>query len=141
MQFHEALAPSDQVRLKQLYGLRLRDYVPDYAYLERVTPAILDKLVRDPLVRATIPYQPSYKIVPGIGEQEFTTEERRAVTGIWVTCVLFRDADPEPVAKAISALGARQVTVVDDRRAAARRRSTRSWIPRLRCRRSLRSPR
>jgi hypothetical protein len=117
VQFRTPLTRADQVRLKQAYGLALRDYVPDYAYLERLTRESLDRLARDPLVRATVPYHPPFKIVPGIGRREFTTEERRAVEGLWVTCVLFRDAEPEAVAAAMTALGARQVVVVDDRRA------------------------
>ena len=94
VQFHRPLTRTDQMRLKQVYGLALRDYVPDYAYLERLTPAALEQLVQDPLTRATVPYHAPFKIVPGIGQQKFTTEERRAVEGLWVTCVLFRDADP-----------------------------------------------
>jgi hypothetical protein len=116
VQFHAPLTRAEQLRLKQTYGLALRDYVPDFAYLERLTAAGLERLSRDPLVRATVPYHAPFKIVPGIGQQEFTTDRRRAVTGIWVTCVLFRDADPVAVAAAIEALGARQVVVVDDRR-------------------------
>ena len=105
VQFHAPLTRRDQERLKSEYGLALRDYVPDYAYLEQLTTATLEKLRQDPLTRATVAYQAAFKIVPGIGEREFRTEERRAVKGLWITCVLFRDADPEPVAKAIEAIG------------------------------------
>ena len=116
VQFHRALTSDEQLKLKSEFGLTLRDYVPDHAYLERLTPATLARLLRDPLTRASVPYLAAFKVVPGIGEQEFTTEERRAVKGLWITCVLFRDADPEPVAESLRALGARDVIIVDDRR-------------------------
>ncbi|MGB8433375.1 MAG: S8 family serine peptidase [Burkholderiales bacterium] len=116
VQFHAPLTRRDQLRLKQEFGLALRDYVPDYAYLERLTPERLEKIRRAPLTRAIVPYHAAFKIVPGIGQREFTAEERRAVAGIWITCVLFRDADPESVCTALEALGGRHIVVVDDRR-------------------------
>lgn len=116
VQFHRPLTADERLALQGEYRLELRDYVPDFAYLERLAPAALARLQRHPLVRATVPYLPAFKIVPGIGEHEFTSEERRAVKGLWLTCVLFRDADPEPVAEALRALGARELTIVDDRK-------------------------
>ncbi len=116
VQFHGPLTRQEQARLKQEHGLSLQDYVPDFAYLERLTPERLEKLRRDPVTRATVPYYPPFKIVPGIGQRTFTTEKRRAMKGLWITCVLFRDADPEAVANAIAALGATEIVVVDDRR-------------------------
>jgi hypothetical protein len=116
VQFHRPLTGGEQLKLKGEFGLALRDYVPDHAYVERLTADTLARLLRDPLVRASVPYLAAFKVVPGIGEQEFTSEERRAVRGLWLTCVLFRDVDPGPVADALRGIGAREIIVVDDRR-------------------------
>src|SRR6187402_1139648 len=53
VQFHRSLTADGQVRLKSEFGLTLRDYVPDQAYLERLTPVTLARLLRDPLTRAS----------------------------------------------------------------------------------------
>lgn len=115
VQFTGPLTRKEQARLKQAYGLTLEQYVPEQAYLERLQPGVLGKLQEDPRVRAVVPYRPEFKIVPGIGEHRFKTEERRAVQGLWLRCVLFRDATLDQVAKELERLGARKIVIVDDR--------------------------
>jgi subtilase family protein len=116
VQFHATLTRADQLRLKSEHNLKLSDYVPEAAYLELLSAPAVEKLRRDPLVRALVRYEPAFKIVPGIGSRQFRTEERRAVQGIWIICVLFPEADPRRVAEALAGLGARNIVVTDDRR-------------------------
>ncbi|HEX9277466.1 MAG TPA: S8 family serine peptidase [Casimicrobiaceae bacterium] len=115
VQFKAPLKRRDRARLQSEYGLRLRDYIPERAYLELVTPAVLERLRRDPLFRAAVPYHAEFKIQPGIGQRQFKTEERRKVAGLWLTCVLFADSDPKRVLDVLANLGARSIVVVDDR--------------------------
>lgn len=115
VQFTDPLTREQQARLKQAYGLALRQYVPEQAYLERLQPEVLARLKEDPRVSAILPYRPKFKIMPRIGEHRFKTEERLAVQGLWLRCVLFQDAATEEVARELERLGARDIKIVDDR--------------------------
>lgn len=116
IQFKARLTRHEQTRLKAEYGLRLQDYLPESAYLELVQPAVLERLTRDPLFRAAVPYLPAFKIAPTLGKREFKTKERRAMRGLWLTCVLFPEADLQQLAEVLARQGARDIVVVDDRR-------------------------
>jgi subtilase family protein/CARDB protein len=116
VQFKTRLTREEQNRLMAEYGLKLQDYLPENAYLELVEPVVLARLRRDPLFRAAVPYLPAFKIPPDIGKRAYTTEARRAVPGLWLTCVLFPEADPAQVAENLARQGARDLVVVDDRR-------------------------
>jgi hypothetical protein len=101
-------------RLQDRYGLRLNDYVPDGAYIERIDDRQLPELRRDAAVRAIVPFEPDFKLAPGIGE----LPERARVPierGLLVRVVLFPEAEPEAVADSVRRLGARDVHVQDDR--------------------------
>ena len=89
--------------------------MPDFAYLELLTPATIARLRQDPLVRAIVPYRPEYKIAPRIGTRAFKTAERQAVRGLWLRCVLFKNAAIEEVAIAIERLGGTNISAIDDR--------------------------
>jgi hypothetical protein len=115
VQFQGPLTREEQARFKSGYGLTLRDYIPDYAYLEQMQPAVADKLRQEPRVRALVAYRAEFKIDPQIGGRPFKTEARRSVPGLWLRCVLFRDADLNRVAGELERLGARRIVIVDDR--------------------------
>lgn len=116
VQFRRPLSAEEQQRLRSSYRLDLTSYVPDTAYLETVDGETAARLAEDDLVRAVLDYPAAAKIVPGIGQRVFRTEERQALRGIWLDVVLFDDADPEAVAGRIRDLaGVSEVGVVDDR--------------------------
>ena len=115
IQFKKSLTREERTRVQEEYRLKLVDYVPENAYIELIRPDVLERVRRDDLFRAAAPYMPAFKIAPGIGKRPFKTEERRAVSGLWLTCVLFREADPKRVADVLARLGARQIVIVDDR--------------------------
>jgi hypothetical protein len=116
VQFHRPLSAEDQQRLKSTYRLKLTSYVPEKAYLESVDPDMAARLADDPLVRTVRSYPDAAKIMPGIGDRVFRTEERQALRGLWLDVVLFDHAEPDAVASRIAELeGVRDVRVVDDR--------------------------
>jgi hypothetical protein len=115
IQFAESLTQEERARIRRSYGLRLSDYVARLAFLEKVRPETLEALSKEPIFRASVRYQPAFKVSPAIGQLEFRTEERRAVEGLWLRAVLFSDADPTAVAAAIIETGASDIVVLDDR--------------------------
>ena len=116
VQFRRPLSAAEQQRLRSSYGLDLSTYVPDAAYLETVDRETAARLADDGLVRAVVDYPAAAKVVPGIGDRVFRTEERQALRGIWLDVVLFDQADPEAVAGRVRDLeGVSDVQIVDDR--------------------------
>lgn len=109
------LTADDHVRLQRQYGLRLRDYVPNLAYLERLEPDVAAALQADELVRAVVPYQPAFKLASSIGRVPARSDERRAAAATPMDATLFDDADPEQVSALLTEAGAGGITVLDDR--------------------------
>ncbi len=104
LQFHRTLTREDRTRLEAGYDLRLSEYIPDRAYLEHLTSDTAARIVHDDLVRAVIPYEPEFKVDPGLGQRRFVTEEREAA-GILLTVVGFDRADARRLSAEIGELG------------------------------------
>ena len=116
VQFHGPLTLDDQKRLRRTYQLALTEYIPDSAYLEVLAPDIRVKLTADELIRAIVPYEPAFKIAPLVGERVFESEDRQKVDGLWLNVVLFDQADPKAVSRAVDRLaGVSDLQVIDDR--------------------------
>ncbi|MDQ3281094.1 MAG: S8 family serine peptidase [Acidobacteriota bacterium] len=110
VQFDRIPTEAERKVLQQKYRLQLRQYVPNFAYLERLTPATIAELTRDPLYRAHVPYSAELKVSRRIGR----TGARKEAAGIPLTVVFFSDADAQAVAKALQNRG-RNVAVTDNR--------------------------
>jgi hypothetical protein len=120
VQFRAPLTREQRARLSKDFGLKLDRYIPNLAFLERLPGPDLDRLRKDPLVRAAVAYQPAFKISPRIGKVAHRTPERRAMAGLLLFAVLFEDVEPEPVAAALRALpGVSEVVVHDLRKLGA----------------------
>ena len=118
VQFRAPLTREQRQLLNAEHGLKLALYIPDYAYLERIPAARLDRLRELPFLRAALPYQPAFKISPQIGKLELRTPERKGMTGLLLNAILFGDADPATVAVALAAIpGVRDVAIHDFRHA------------------------
>ena len=104
VQFKAPLTRDQRATLTRDFGLKLERYIPNLAYLERLSAENLRRLRLSPLVRAVVAYQPAFKISPRIGRVPLRTPERRAVSGLLIRAVLFEDADPQSVATALRAL-------------------------------------
>jgi hypothetical protein len=115
VQFAKPLTRAERTRVQTQYRLRLTEYTPNLAFLEKLDPEQLEAVSDDPLFRASILYQPAFKLSPMIGKLSFRTEERKAVKGLLLRAVLFPDADPAAVAEAIKGSGGSKIVVQDDR--------------------------
>ena len=116
IQFTKSPTRADKARLQQAYGLRLTDYIPNFAYLEKVTPQKLAEVSTDALFRSSTLYHPAFKISPTIGTVRFRTPERQAIRGLYLRAVLFPDADGPAIAQTLRGIGASDVKVQDDRK-------------------------
>jgi uncharacterized repeat protein (TIGR01451 family) len=116
LQFTRALTRAERKRLQESYKLRLTEYIPNFAFLERVTPQTLTALATEPFFRASVAFDAAFKVSPGIGRLKFRTEQRQAMVGLLLRAILFADADPAPVAEALRNLNATQIKVIDARK-------------------------
>lgn len=116
VQFKKPLTRQEQAHIQGKYGLKLAAYVPEFAYLEQLGDDMLQRLVKEPLFRASVPFQPAFKIAPGIGELAFRSPKRQQMSGYWLRCLLFSSAEPLMVAERLKALGATDAQLIDDRK-------------------------
>lgn len=115
VQLNEPPSREGRAQMNGQLGLALQDYLPNLSYVEKLSPEAAQAAASDPRVRAVIPFQPAFKLSPTIGRVTARTEQRRAVPGLVMRAVLFPDTDPNEVARAAEAAGARNVKVLDDR--------------------------
>ncbi|MBA3259927.1 MAG: S8 family serine peptidase [Gemmatimonadales bacterium] len=115
IQFRKSLTREERARVQGRYRLTLTDYIPELAYLERLSPQTLDALTKDPLFRAAVPFRPAFKISADIGTLPSRAEARRDVGGLLLNATLFPDADPRLVAAMLTERGATGVRVLDNR--------------------------
>lgn len=66
VQFVKPLTFDEQKALRTHYDLRLTDYIPNFAFLEWLTPKTWRALTKDKLYRASVLYQAADKISPRI---------------------------------------------------------------------------
>lgn len=115
VQFKKSLTREERAHIQYVYGLRLTDYIPDFAYVEMINSQTLEKIAGDSLFRAAITYEPTFKIAPGIGERAFRTLPRQKKRGLWVSATLFPMAEPKTLAKVLKDMGAKEIRLIDDR--------------------------
>jgi hypothetical protein len=116
VQFNQPLTREERARIQSRYGLKLTEYIPECAYLETVTAQTLDKLVADPVWRASVPYHPAFKLAPNLGKIAFRTARRKRMRGLWLHVVLFPEVDTDNVVKELKAQRATRIQAKDDRR-------------------------
>jgi DNA-binding beta-propeller fold protein YncE len=115
IQFRKSLSRPEHDYFHTRYRLNLTDYIPQFAFLEKVTPETLAALSQEPLFRASTPYQPSFKFSASIGQRVYRTSERQALVGLLLRAILLPDANPQVVAEALVHEGAVDIKVIDDR--------------------------
>jgi len=116
IQFTKSLTREERAQIQRKYGLRLTDYIPHFAFLEKLSPQTLDALSENPLFRAKVLYQPAFKISPDIGKIKFRTPKRKAMKGFLLRAMLFSDADPSIVVNTLKKANASKIKVIDDRK-------------------------
>ena len=115
IQFTKSLEPSEREYLQRRYGLHLTEYLPKFAFIEKLDAQTLKVLSTDSLYRASILFQPAFKVAADIGQHVFRTAERQALQGLSLRAVLFPEAEPAPVVAALEAWYATDIKVLDDR--------------------------
>ena len=87
VQFKQSLTGDQRAELKKL-GLSLNRYLPEFSYIEKLSPSALERLKRLPYVRWVGPFQPAYKIDPQIGKHQFVTPERKKSKALFLSFCL-----------------------------------------------------
>ncbi|WIX99850.1 S8 family serine peptidase [Amycolatopsis mongoliensis] len=106
VQFTAALTIPDVARLKSAYGLVLDRFIPNLAYLEHLDDATVAKVRADFLVRTCTALDPALKLAPWIPATG---------TPLALIVTLFDDTDLPAVRTSLTAAGARDVQVLDNR--------------------------
>ena len=115
IQFKKSLTRDERIRIKSRYGLRLTEYISNFAFLEKLNPQILSALLKEPLFRAKVFYQPAFKVSPHIGKIKFRTEERKSMKGYLLRVVLFPEAQLTDIVETLKEKGASDIKTTDDR--------------------------
>jgi hypothetical protein len=116
VQLRASLQPQDAARLRERFGLRLLDYVPDHTYLERISLAGAVNLTFDPAIRAVALLPSELLLTPALRRARDDNDP----SGQRVNLVLFPDVDPRPAVDAAARIGAGEIVMLD-------RRSVGAW--------------
>jgi len=115
VQLFQPINRERRARLQEEYGLRLQEYIPELAYLERLESETLSRLQQDDAVRAIVPFEPAFKISQHIGKLKFRSEDRKSLakSGLLLIATLFKDANADEVRESLVRLGATRIEVSD----------------------------
>lgn len=100
VQFVRPLTLKERNRLRETFGLQLRDYLPHFAYIEFLAPETWLSLSHDELYRASLLYEPTDKISPGIAEPFDANADSERL----LRAVLFPNANLKAFLDALSAM-------------------------------------
>lgn len=106
VEFAATLTEPDMTRLRDIYGVALNRSVPERAYVERIPTSQLNALRDDFLVRSAHPLSTEEKRGPQLAGAPVESQ---------FSATVFDGVDPGAVASAISAAGATDVVILDDR--------------------------
>ncbi|GAA5024141.1 hypothetical protein GCM10025734_82240 [Kitasatospora paranensis] len=100
---------ADQVtRLRSTFDLRLTEYVPNLAYIERLSPDTVPELREDPAIRAVVPFDGGLSVSP---QAHTTPRDDDDIAGF--TILAFPDTDLDAARSALADLGGEQITALD----------------------------
>ena len=111
VQLYPSPSPADQGSLTARHRLALTEYVPELAYVERLTRAHARLVGRDPLVRAVSLFEPRFKISPLLTDLDAARHDRAVVVDVTV----FDDAVLGVVIHRLAELDVVPRAVLDDR--------------------------
>lgn len=114
VQFDGPLDRRQSATLKSEFGLRLNEYVPKFAFLERISSNQVDELRKLDFFRWSGPYEPRFKIDPKVGQHRFLTASRASEPGVLLTVVAFPGADLGELADQVRGLGFEIVSTTDE---------------------------
>ncbi len=116
IQFSRPLLLAEQEYLIAEYGLTLKKYVRNNAYIEYLTPAAGKRIERHQLFRARGAVHTAVKISKAIGKVEFQTEERKAAEGLRIYAKLWPNGEISNVLNVVQSLDGKTKWARDDRR-------------------------
>lgn len=111
VQFHGAIDPGLLSRIRAR-GATPLEYVPDGAYVVRLTAGAAPAVRSLPEVRWLGPFDPAWKVAPDLGTRAYADPERREGGRLFATADLFDGEDPDRAAGAVAAAGVEVLQVV-----------------------------
>jgi hypothetical protein len=115
VQFADDISVEKRTQVAVRHGFKLDEYVPERAYLARLTPDQGRRVDAEPEVRVTRPLSGRHKISATIGRRRYVSDERRKA-GVWFLWVkLAHGSSPSSVDDALKQIGATDIVVLDDR--------------------------
>lgn len=112
IQFKHSLTRKQVELLKERFGLKLDHYIPNFAFLEKVSQSKVDSLKELVFFRWSGLYHPAYKISPTIGKRLDAADFADQPYEFRIT--LFPDADAVAVKNKVENLGLEVLNVWDD---------------------------
>lgn len=116
IQFKNSLTREQMNIIKKQYGLKADQYIPNFAYLERVKKSQLEKIKSLPFYRWSGNYEPVYKISPKIGTMKFKTAERKQLRNLLIWAICHNEANADTILKRLRKTAASQIEVIDERK-------------------------
>ena len=108
VQVASPLSRTDMQRLQRDYGLSLRSYIADGAYLESADAALADRLRHDALIAWVGPYLPEYKLDPAIAARR----QSNPSSTVSLIAIGFDDTPAEQLLEAIQRAGFDRARVI-----------------------------
>jgi hypothetical protein len=112
VQVRQPLQAADATRLKAEFQVRLTEFVPQNAYVERLGKGMAGQLRADPLIRAVVPFRNDFKFAPTIAPVDPAEDDDFGAFKV----ALFDTADPAEVAARLTQLGAQDVATQNPQR-------------------------
>lgn len=116
VQFNKSLDRAERDALQRKHGLKLSDYIPNRAFIEKLTKKQLKRLASEDLFRASVPYVSAFKVSPSIGKVKHRTPERREMEGFWIEIIFFPETVLSKARNWLKGKGIRELQVLDDRK-------------------------
>jgi hypothetical protein len=104
IQLHGVPVPEETKELKRR-GLEMQVYISDAGYLERLPPTTVRALEHHPLVRAIVPFEPTFKLLPELLRRATDPELREAAPERPFVVVGFDGISAKDLRASVEALG------------------------------------
>ena len=117
VQFQKSLTQEEQTRIQDKYGLKLTEYIPDFAYIEIIL--ILKRLLSFHLIHFSERACHIIRLLKFLllsAKNASVPLERQNMEGIWLSVILFDNSVVEKVVDSLKNLNVGKITVIDDRK-------------------------
>ena len=101
IQFNKTLTREERQRLKDEYRVQLKNYIPNYSYLEYLEKGMIPKISNDILFRAIIPFHPTFKIPSKLMRRIYKSRDRNTIPDIKLFANLFEETIVESIVKSL----------------------------------------